>query len=381
VVNRFNWHAVPDRRGADRGDFLQLVGMLPEASFRTRAEADAEQARLEQAARERVNPFATGPAPHRQTSMPAGVLRDWLLDADITPPAAGADSAAWRTWWQAEAKGWTAQQRAKAWEALDKVRFYEVEALAAGELVFLSAAADEHYFDAWYTGIDGAFRTRQPAEDDCARRNAEDEDRELVPCEPLVGGPFDPLGNPASTRRRSDCCDFEQRPRLRAEPHGTPYNEVFELEVVGRPRGAVHVVVRNVLGHERRYYTRNPMEGGPCHVFVRGFASKSAAEKFCKEQEAAAWELIRPGQLPCEIPEDFPEAVLKLGLPPPTGLGELPARAEAYEKTLESLLDWWESLGEKDTVEVRRRVWKLLAWRVLGDFPSFFQVLTVPLGD
>jgi hypothetical protein len=249
----------------------------------------------------------------------------------------------------------------------------------AGEVVTLVACADEHYFDAWFRGAEAAFRTRASAEEDCARRNAEeDDDRDLVPADPPAGGPFDPF---RARPRRSDCCAFEARPRLRAEPHGIPYYEPYDLEVVGRPRGAVHVVERNILLHGRRAYTRNPMEGGECTVYVRGFAVKAEAEKYRKGQEAEAWRLTRPGQLPCGVPEGFPEAVRKLGVPPPEGIEELPAHTDDNDELQRLLLNWWDSLGERGTPEVQARVWKLLEWQGCGDFEGFFSVETVPLAE
>jgi hypothetical protein len=352
--------------------------VVAEASFPTREEADAERARREQAARELVNPFAAGPFPHGQTSLSAYALRDWMLDGGLSPPKPDAGGDAWRAWWRS--KGWTAEQRAHAWAGLDKMRFSEVEEVPAGETVFLAGIADEHYFDAWFRGVEAAFRSRESAEKECARHNAKEaDDRELVPCDPIVGGPFDPFGSRRPSR--ADCCDFEWRPLLRAEPHGIPYHEAAPLEVVGRPRGTVHVVVRNILLHNRRWFTRGPMEGPDCVVFVRGFASKEAAAKYRKEQEAAAWEVLRPGQLPCTVPEGFLDAVKKLRIPPPGTLEELPTDSDDDEELQGKLLDWWDSLGEQGTPEIQARVWKLLDWQSQAQFTSFFDVLTVPLGD
>jgi hypothetical protein len=68
-----------------------------------------------------------------QTSFDAGPFGDWLLDAGLTPPRLVeshdyhgflANAAAWVKWWDLEAPEMTAAQRAKVWEALDKVRFF-----------------------------------------------------------------------------------------------------------------------------------------------------------------------------------------------------------------------------------------------------------------
>src|SRR5262245_3937518 len=105
VVQRLNWHS------GKGGQFLRLAGALPVASFDSPEQAEAARRRLEQAARAIVNPFATGPAPHEQTSLPAFALRDWLEEAGLSPPAADASAHAWQRWWKSASPGWSDAQR------------------------------------------------------------------------------------------------------------------------------------------------------------------------------------------------------------------------------------------------------------------------------
>jgi hypothetical protein len=135
---------------------------------------------------------------------------------------------------------------------------------------------------------------------------------------------------------------------------GLPHYEVFELEVDDSPRGKLQVVVRNIWTHDARKYGPNEMEDGPCWAFVGGFGSKAAAERFRKEQEAAARALLRPGQVECSVPDDFAERVKKIGLVPPAAL------EDDDDGIAGSLLDWWDSLGGTPTAEQRARVWGLL---------------------
>ena len=62
------------------------------------------------------------------TSMDEPVLRDWLLDAGLTPPppATRKKPVDWAGWWDENVDEMSDLQRAKVWEALDKVRFFEV---------------------------------------------------------------------------------------------------------------------------------------------------------------------------------------------------------------------------------------------------------------
>jgi hypothetical protein len=55
------------------------------------------------------------------------LLRDWLLDCGfprVPKPSAGDD--VWLRWWRRHVPHLSPLQRAKAWEAFDPVRFYDV---------------------------------------------------------------------------------------------------------------------------------------------------------------------------------------------------------------------------------------------------------------
>jgi hypothetical protein len=114
---------------------LPLVSPFPGCGRPIRAFTDPARAaevrdEMERKAREGKNPFEYGRSFKERTSMPAQVFRDWLADAGLTPPEVYADGRVnWRVWWTTNEPGMTAFQRAKVWEALDRVRFYSVVAL------------------------------------------------------------------------------------------------------------------------------------------------------------------------------------------------------------------------------------------------------------
>ena len=108
VVERLNW-----RRS--RGDtFHRYPGQTRVASFDTAAEAEAFRRAEEAKARAAVNPFAgTLAPPTDQTSMPEGVLCDWLQDHGIDPPTPKkSEKRDWAKWWEKASPRWTADQRA-----------------------------------------------------------------------------------------------------------------------------------------------------------------------------------------------------------------------------------------------------------------------------
>jgi hypothetical protein len=83
-------------------------------------------------------------------------------------------------WWDAFAHTWSAEQRAHAWEALDKVRFFEVIEEHSKRKAYVVVEInwtwnDEPAIDADYEGgnVVRAFRSRANAEAECERLNQE----------------------------------------------------------------------------------------------------------------------------------------------------------------------------------------------------------------
>lgn len=157
---------------ADRvADFPTL---LAAAADRGRREADARAAA--------GNPFRHGgPSLFYQTSLPGPVLYDWVLDRGIDPPAAGPDAphAAWVEWWDGFGHHLTPDQQAGVWEALDKLRFFDVREVSSAKLYVVVEINwtwnDQPYLDADSEGgtAVAAYRDRTKAEARCAALNAE----------------------------------------------------------------------------------------------------------------------------------------------------------------------------------------------------------------
>jgi hypothetical protein len=239
VVHRLNWRRTP-------AGFVRLPGEIPVASFDTFEAAEAERRAREQTAQKAVNPFAAGLAPYEQTSMPPGVFRDWLLDAGIDPPQRFNDPSAWGKWWDAEAPGWTADQTATVWEALDKARFFRVVERPKRAVGYAVVEVVWGYNDEWYYSdgeggtLIAVYRNRKRAEAVCAERN-EQARREWAD---MVGeGPDDEYGGfEVADREEASAdpfADADGRPSDEDEGEDlrktseVPFYEVIEVELEG----------------------------------------------------------------------------------------------------------------------------------------------------
>ncbi len=231
AVERLNW-----RRSGDC--WARLPGTTRLQSFPTFEQAEADRRRREAEARERVNPFLCGgPALSQQTGLDEGRLHDWLLDAGLTPPRPRKGRPAdWAAWWRQARGGMTALQREKVWEALDKVRFFEVAERPKRPVAYVVVQIHWRYNDEFFIAEpeggqgDTAFRDRQAALDHCdecndiARSAWEDADVDLA---------FDlslrraAAGDPLTTAPPS----YEQRQAGLVGLEGAAFYEVVEVEV------------------------------------------------------------------------------------------------------------------------------------------------------
>ena len=101
-------------------------GGSPVKAFTDPNAAEAFRVVLERQARAGRNPFQHGHELSDLTSLPEGPLRDWLLDAGLTPPQGELSVAVLSVWWDRHSEEMTELQRDRVWEALDLLRFYTV---------------------------------------------------------------------------------------------------------------------------------------------------------------------------------------------------------------------------------------------------------------
>jgi hypothetical protein len=172
ALERLNWRWCSDAA------LMRLPGRTRLRSYARRATALKARAEKEQAVRARANPFLCGgQALHYQTSLAPGLLNDWALDLGLTPPGPAASSKAWAGWWEQQQGAFTPLQRDKMWEALDRLRFYEVVEHPERPVVYVVVRINWAYNDQWFVAEaeggapENVFRTRDEAEAYCQECN------------------------------------------------------------------------------------------------------------------------------------------------------------------------------------------------------------------
>lgn len=161
--------------------FRRTVRTTPVASFATFDEAEADRRRREEERRATENPFRLGGGSlFYQTSLDAPRLHDWLMDAGIEPPAKPKGHETWVAWWDESSREWSAEQRAHAWAALDKVRFFAVSEERPNRKAYVIQELNWRWEDepTLYADYEGgnmvrAFRSKVAADAECDRLNKE----------------------------------------------------------------------------------------------------------------------------------------------------------------------------------------------------------------
>jgi hypothetical protein len=106
--------------------------VAPQRTFLSRKKAEAWWRHREEAARGDQSPFDYGAGTNRlndYSSLSPSAFRDRLRRAGLSPPSFGGDGQRgedpWR-WWERNVRDMTPEQRSAVWDALDRVRFYEI---------------------------------------------------------------------------------------------------------------------------------------------------------------------------------------------------------------------------------------------------------------
>lgn len=142
-VRRFHWRKFligPEPR------YVRLPGSITVAEFDDREDAEADRWQRELAVRKGVNPFRCGFDLADLTHLPTYAFKDYLMDDSIRP--AKYDSYAqvrWDKWWGKHSPDWSDDRKARIWEALDKVRFFEVVGRPVSRQLFVAVEAVSNF--------------------------------------------------------------------------------------------------------------------------------------------------------------------------------------------------------------------------------------------
>lgn len=182
VVYRLHWIAQQDWESKGKQRYwLRLPGAVRIQSFTDPDEAWDFQKEEELKARKVVNPFCCGGnALFYQTHLDEERLHDWLLDHNIEPPNLQVDvKKRWQKWYKEQVNTWNDQEFATVWEALDKVRFYQLKEEPMRATVYMIQEIGWIYNDEGYdVSPEGgktvkAFRNREKAEAELQRMESD----------------------------------------------------------------------------------------------------------------------------------------------------------------------------------------------------------------
>lgn len=232
VVQRLNWVRGDDYSNTTH--YFRLPGVVRIQSFDSEQEAEAERDRLEEFARRAVNPFLCGGVHLRhQTSFDADRLHDWLLDADIQPPAVVEGQRDWPAWWSTVEGRLIDDQWRHLWKALDRLNFYEAIARPRRPVVYVLGQIGWRYND---EGFDPApegskplrvFRSRERAVAECEDEN--DMARDALDI--TEDGRTDENGEEYDPKQRED----RESPFIDIPLGKAVFYEVVEIELEDQP--------------------------------------------------------------------------------------------------------------------------------------------------
>ena len=274
------------------------------ATFANYEGALADCRRREEEARWPVNPFRYGNTMFYRSSLDAPRLHDWLLDHDIEPPVRTDERdptpIEWEEWWSQNVGTLSDSERATVWEAMDKVRFFDVvdepartKAYVIVQIQFTSDDENDIEADPEGGSIQIAFYERSKADWHCRLRNAERQ-----------AAQYD--------TESDDYIDYVDRiGKLNGEQMAI--NEAIYFEVLEVPlepgsqtpatrRGlkskSLYLVTRACIGDAGYTIDQNGANNSS-RVPLKAFANRDDAIAYRAELERRAWRTVNPFHLAC----------------------------------------------------------------------------------
>ncbi len=267
------------------------------ATFANYEEAVADCRRREEETRWPVNPFRYGNTMFYRSSLDAPRLHDWLLDHGIEPPARTDERdptpIEWEEWWSQNIGTLSDSESATVWEAMDKVRFFDVAdepaRTKAYVIVRIQFTSDDlNFVEADPEGgrIQIAFYEKSKADWHCRQRNTESQAEETD-----------------NDSHDLDYVDYVDRiGELNGEQMAIDEAIYFEVAEVplepGLKSESLYLVTRACIGNAG--YTINQMgANNGSRVPLKAFANRADADVYRAELERRAWRTVNPFHLVC----------------------------------------------------------------------------------
>ncbi len=341
------------------------------ATFANYEEAVADCRRREEETRWPVNPFRYGGTMFYRSSLDAPRLHDWLLDHDIEPPVRTDERdptpLEWEEWWSQNIGTLSETERTTVWEALDKVRFFDVadepartKAYVIVQIQFTSD--DENYIEADPEGgsIQVTFYEKSKADWHCRQRNAESQAAEAD-----------------NDSHDIDYVDYVGRiGELNGEQmviDEAIYFEVLEVPLEpGLKSESLYLVTRACISDAGYTIDQNGANNGS-RVPLKAFANRADADVYRAELERRAWRTVNPFRLVCaesgwtflglfdanddRLPNGMSEqqivlAVQKLGL-------NAPRPVNRYDSG--DWIGWWDATAPLLSDEQYTEIWDIFS--------------------
>ena len=342
------------------------------ATFAHYEGAVADCRRREEETRWSANPFRYGHTMFYRSSLDAPRLHDWLLDHGIEPPARTDERdpapIEWEEWWSQNIGTLSDTECTTVWEAVDKVRFFDVAdepaRTKACVIVRIQFTSDDlNFVEADPEGgkIQIAFYEKIKADSHCRQRNAESQ-----------------AENAADNESHDfDYVDYVDRVgELNGEQLAIDeaiYFEVLEVPLEpGSKSESIYLVTRACIGDAG--YTIDQMgANNGSRVPLKAFENRADADMYRAELERRAWRTVNPFRLACaesnwtfsslfdanddRLPNGMSEqqivlAVQKLGL-------NAPRPVDRYDSG--DWVGWWDATSPLLSDEQHAEIWNLFS--------------------
>ena len=272
------------------------------ATFANYEGALADCRRREEETRWSANPFRYGNTMFYRSSLDAPRLHDWLLDHDIEPPVRTDERdptpLEWEEWWSQNIGTLSETERTTVWEAMDKVRFFDVVDEPARTKAYVIVRIQftcnyDNFVEADPEGgsIQIAFYEKSKADWHCRQRNAESQAEQAENESDDYVDYVDRVGELNGEQMAFNEAIYFEALEVPLEPGSqTPATRP------GLKSESLYLVTRVCIGDAGYTIDQNDANNGS-RVPLKAFANRDDAIAYRVKLERRAWRTVNPFRL------------------------------------------------------------------------------------